>query len=415
MLPPLLERLAADPPADLDRMVELVLHAAVAGHRRRTVPAAHPYTLAGRQVDVAGLEVLECGLAAPRVLAAAGLPAGASGLAMGVGLDRLLMVRKGVDDIRLLRSADPRVAAQMLDLSPYRPVSAMPVARRDLSLAVAAEADVDTLGDQVRQALGADAAAVEELRVLAETPAGSLPPAARARLGIRAGQKNVLLRVVLRDLDHTLTAAEANRLRDRISAALHRPPRLSSRTTLNRPLIASDLSRGIPYNLGQDHDGGDPRDRRVGGLTGVAGGYQAPMTDNDDVEAAGSGGPRVLVVDDAPAIRSALRGLLEDAGILVVGEAPDGLQGVALTGSLRPDVVLMDLRMPASDGFQATARIVQRFPDVQVVVLSAYEAEESAEAVRAAGAFAFLPKHCDADEIRDTVLAAWRAGGSTGT
>ena len=118
--------------------------------------------------------------------------------------------------------------------------------------------------------------------------------------------------------------------------------------------------------------------------------------------------PRVLVVDDAPAIRSALRGLLEDAGMVVVGEAPDGAQGVSMTGSLRPDVVLMDLRMPWSDGFEATQRIVAAYPDVRVVVLSAYQSDESAEAVRAAGAFAFRPKDTTAEVIRDTVLAAWR-------
>ncbi|MET0227189.1 MAG: response regulator transcription factor, partial [Actinomycetes bacterium] len=104
----------------------------------------------------------------------------------------------------------------------------------------------------------------------------------------------------------------------------------------------------------------------------------------------------MLLVDDAAAIRNALRGVLEDAGIEVVGEAPDGVQGVAMAGSLRPDVVLMDLRMPSSNGFQATEQIVQQYPAVRVVVLSAYETEESADAVRAAGAFAFLPKHCGA-------------------
>jgi len=56
-------------------------------------------------------------------------------------------------------------------------------------------------------------------------------------------------------------------------------------------------------------------------------------------------------------------------------------------------------------------RIVEAFPDVRVVVLSAYESRESVEAAAAAGAFAFLPKHCPAEQIRDTVLAAWRWSG----
>jgi DNA-binding NarL/FixJ family response regulator len=133
------------------------------------------------------------------------------------------------------------------------------------------------------------------------------------------------------------------------------------------------------------------------------------MTDRSEAAAPDRDAPRVLVVDDAAAIRHALRGVLEDAGIDVVGEAPDGVEGVALAGSLRPDVVLMDLRMPAGDGFQATAQIVREHPEVRVVVLSAYETEGSAEAVKAAGAYAFLPKDCDADRIRETVLAAWRS------
>jgi CheY-like chemotaxis protein len=160
--------------------------------------------------------------------------------------------------------------------------------------------------------------------------------------------------------------------------------------------------------------GRDPDGTGDGGLTDRSGGYQEPMTQEEDSQRQerqpeAKDGPRVLLVDDAASIRNALRGVLEDAGIEVVGEAPDGDQGVAMVGSLRPDVVLMDLRMPTSDGFQATEQIVQDHPAVRVVVLSAYETEESAEAVRAAGAFAFLPKHCGADRIRDTVLAAWRS------
>jgi CheY-like chemotaxis protein len=161
-------------------------------------------------------------------------------------------------------------------------------------------------------------------------------------------------------------------------------------------------------------DGRDPDIRRTEGLTDGSGGYQAQMTQEQDRpgqarEAGAQDGPRVLLVDDAAAIRNALRGVLEDAGIQVVGEAQDGSQGVAMAASLRPDVVLMDLRMPSSDGFEATAQIVNQLPGIRVVVLSAYESEESAEAVRAAGAYAFLPKHCGADCIRDTVVAAWRS------
>jgi phenylalanyl-tRNA synthetase alpha chain len=177
-------------------------------------------------VDVRGddgswSEVAECGLTHPRVLAQAGLPPSASGLAMGLGLERLLMLRKGIDDIRVLRADDPRIADQLVDLAPYRPVSTMPPVRRDPSLAVAADVDAEVLGDRVRGALRAEARTVERVEVLARTPVGELSAAAVARLGAQSGQDNVLVRVVLRDLERTLTSAEANQLRDRIYAALH--------------------------------------------------------------------------------------------------------------------------------------------------------------------------------------------------
>lgn len=113
-------------PADLDAMIAEVVRAVAPGRPTRVLPASHPYTVGGRQIDVEGedgwVEIGECGLALPALLRESGLPEGATGLAMGLGLDRLLMLRKGIDDIRLLRSEDPRVAGQLLDLAPYRPV-----------------------------------------------------------------------------------------------------------------------------------------------------------------------------------------------------------------------------------------------------------------------------------------------------
>jgi phenylalanyl-tRNA synthetase alpha chain len=139
-----------------------------------------------------------------------------------VGLDRLLMLIKGVPDIRLLRATDPRIAGQMSDLASYRVASAMPPIRRDLSVAVDSGDAAEDLGDRVRDALGPNAAQVEAVEILSRTAYADLPPAARERLGARAEQENVLVRVVLRDLERTLTDHDANVLRDRVYAAIHR-------------------------------------------------------------------------------------------------------------------------------------------------------------------------------------------------
>lgn len=212
--------------ADLHEMIALVVDAALPGARYRTTPAVHPYTVDGVQIDVeAGgewVEVGECGVADPELLARCGLdPTRVGGLAMGLGLDRLVMLRKQIADIRLMRSDDPRVVAQLGDLERYRPVSSCPAIVRDLSVAVAVGTDDETLGDRVRAALGPAADQVEEVRVLATTAHEDLPPPARARLGIVPGQVNVLVRVVLRRLDRALTRTEANLLRDQVHAVIH--------------------------------------------------------------------------------------------------------------------------------------------------------------------------------------------------
>lgn len=213
--------------ADLREMIAAVVGALLPHVEWRTEPRVHPYTRDGLQIDVLAddgswVEIGECGLAAPEVLDRAGLdPARWSGLAMGLGLDRLLMLRKGVPDIRLLRSDDPRVAAQMLHLGPWEQVSAQPPIVRDVSVAVDASLDAELLGDRVREALGGEARSVEAIELLSETSGIELPTEARDRLGLRAGQKNVLVRVVLRHPERTLTRSEANELRDRVHAALH--------------------------------------------------------------------------------------------------------------------------------------------------------------------------------------------------
>src|SRR4051794_41915190 len=96
---------------------------------------------------------------------------------------------------------------------------------------------------------------------------------------------------------------------------------------------------------------------------------------------------RVLIVDDHAVVRRGLRGffeLLDD--IVIVGEAEDGAQAVALVEAHEPDVVLMDLLMPVMDGIAATAEIKRRFPEVEVVALTSFIEEERVTAALEAGA-----------------------------
>jgi phenylalanyl-tRNA synthetase alpha chain len=216
--------------SDLEAMIASVVAAVLPGRPHRTTTTAHPYTEQGRQVDVLDggewVEIGECGLAHPRLLAECGHdPARVTGLAMGLGLDRLLMLRKGISDIRLLRSTDPRVHRQLLDLAPYRAVSSMPPVRRDLSLALERDTSLEDLGDRVRAALGNDADVVESVELLSRTPYESLPASAIARMGVLPSQENALVRVTLRALERTLTHEECNLLRDRVYRALHRGSR----------------------------------------------------------------------------------------------------------------------------------------------------------------------------------------------
>jgi DNA-binding NarL/FixJ family response regulator len=121
---------------------------------------------------------------------------------------------------------------------------------------------------------------------------------------------------------------------------------------------------------------------------------------------------RVLVADDHPIVRSGIVGLLGVAeDIEVVGEVGDGADAVLLAERLRPDVVLMDLRMPRLDGAAATAAILAQNPAVRVLILTTYETDDQILGAIAAGASGYLLKAAPQAEIIEGVRSV--AGGQT--
>jgi DNA-binding NarL/FixJ family response regulator len=107
----------------------------------------------------------------------------------------------------------------------------------------------------------------------------------------------------------------------------------------------------------------------------------------------------VALVDDQPMMRAAFRTILESDGIEVVGEAGDGDEAVALARRVRPDVVLMDVRMPGRDGVDATAEIVATLDDVRVLVLTTFDDDEALYGALAAGAAGFLLKNSTPEDV----------------
>lgn len=114
----------------------------------------------------------------------------------------------------------------------------------------------------------------------------------------------------------------------------------------------------------------------------------------------------VVLVDDQQLVRDGLRLILELAGIDVVGEAADGDEGARLVLELRPDVVLMDLRMPHVDGIEATRRIVTAGSPTRVLVLTTFEGEELTFRALQAGAAGYLLKDAGGARLVAAVQAA---------
>jgi DNA-binding NarL/FixJ family response regulator len=118
---------------------------------------------------------------------------------------------------------------------------------------------------------------------------------------------------------------------------------------------------------------------------------------------------RLLICDDHPVVRSGLRGILgSQPDFEVVAEASDGNQAVALARRFRPDVVLMDLRMPGIDGVTATGKIKAEHPEVQILVLTTYETDADILHAVGKGAIGFLLKDASEENLFDAIRQAAR-------
>ena len=116
---------------------------------------------------------------------------------------------------------------------------------------------------------------------------------------------------------------------------------------------------------------------------------------------------RILIVDDHPVVRDGIRGVFTgDPEFEVVGEAANGREAISRTEVFRPDVVLMDLRMPELDGVAATKEIVDRDLGAQVLILTTYDTESDVLPAIEAGATGYLLKDTPRDELRRAVHAA---------
>ncbi|MCT9929087.1 response regulator transcription factor [Planotetraspora sp. A-T 1434] len=118
---------------------------------------------------------------------------------------------------------------------------------------------------------------------------------------------------------------------------------------------------------------------------------------------------RLLIVDDHPVVREGLRGMLEsDPGIEIVGEAGSGDEAVIRAGESRPDVILMDLRMPGGDGVSATTRILANHPESRVIVLTTYETDQDIVRAVEAGAAGYLLKDTSRSNLLMAIASAVR-------
>jgi DNA-binding NarL/FixJ family response regulator len=113
----------------------------------------------------------------------------------------------------------------------------------------------------------------------------------------------------------------------------------------------------------------------------------------------------VLIADDHQLLRQALRRAMEEAGLVVLGEAGDGAEAVQLVDELRPELVIMDVTMPVLGGIEATRRVHAAHPELPIVVLTMHDEDALREEAVRAGASAFLSKDSSMQEVVATAIA----------
>lgn len=120
---------------------------------------------------------------------------------------------------------------------------------------------------------------------------------------------------------------------------------------------------------------------------------------------------RVIIADDHPVVRQGLRAMLQRCGVEVVAEARDGEEAVDLAKQFKPDVVLMDLRMPRMDGLAATRVLRQELPDIATIIITSFETRDHLRSAIEAGAVGYLLKGASRDVLLQAVRLV-KEGGS---
>jgi phenylalanyl-tRNA synthetase alpha chain len=202
---------------DLLEVINGLSEVCAPGWRKRNVDKIHPYTTEGIEVNLVkgdkDIEILEGGLIHPQILINAGLdPNKYSGWAMGMGLDRLAMILKGIPDIRYLRSNNPRIRDQMYDLNKYIEVSLQPAIKRDMSYCIPISYVEEDIHQEIKKAIGNDERIIESIEILKEINYEQMDEEIRTKIGCTKKMKNILVRIILRDLEKTLTKKDANKI-----------------------------------------------------------------------------------------------------------------------------------------------------------------------------------------------------------